>query len=153
MRLVRPENEQPLIRLIKKIESGRLLEKTECIEAYILNALVALQTNIIEENKLTVDAIAAKVNEKQPDDYKYRNTTIGRKLSSLGFEKTRITGGKMAITYNPEKVYENRCAYGLEKPSLPSKSLSEEVKEIGGGKGVLADVPTLSGNIFLGGEI
>lgn len=121
IRIVRPDYEKPLIELIKQIESERLLEKTECIEAYILNALNDLHDAITEGNKLTIEAITIKINERQPEGYKFRNTTIGRKLSALGFEKIRISGGKMAITYNPEKIYKIRCSYGLEKPSQPSQ--------------------------------
>ena len=118
--IVKPEIAKNLIMLINELNTQRMLEKSETIEARIVKTICDSE-NKIESGKLSIDIITTELNRGKPEKYHRSNASIGRSLSAMGFEKIRLNDGSMAIWYDLTKISQLKCKYGLQKPSEPSE--------------------------------
>ncbi len=97
IQLVAPQEEERFCEFVVKVEADRKLEKSESLEARILRAISNLRLST-PGPRLSVKAITAEVNQGQENKQKlFTNQTIGRKLRSLGFDKTRMNDGSSGI--------------------------------------------------------
>jgi hypothetical protein len=116
IRLVRPEREAYFMKLVKKLESEKLIEKADSIEAQILTVLSGLRGNV-DKGMLPVKDITDSFNEDRSDKYKVTYQRIGRRLSAMGFSKVRTSNGASAIVWDAEKLERIKDSYGLSKTS------------------------------------
>ena len=123
-----------LIKYLKDLSEKKKSEKYTSLEATIIAAIVKLG----EESpgpKLAVSRITEKVNEmlELDEKHKYDPRTIGRKLSSLNFKKTRLNDGRMAIIYDKRLIRDLAQRYGVEVPLTGTEEteVSEVSTEIG----------------------
>lgn len=122
IRLVRPEREQHFLKLVKKLESEKLIEKADSIEAQILNILSNLR-NSVDKGMLPVKEITDSFNAERSDRYKVTYHRIGRRLSAMGFTKVRTSNGASAIVWDEEKIERIKDSYGLHQTSeIPDTS-------------------------------
>lgn len=115
IRLVHPEREPIFLELVREIEVGRQIEKSDSIEGEILSALREL-TGQVEGGTLRVAEITRALNEGKPERSQVDVRRVGRRLSAMGFEKRRVgKGGVSAIVWN-EVTFEQLCQeYGIEQ--------------------------------------
>lgn len=116
MRLVRPEREAYFLKLVKRLESEKLIEKADTIEAQILAVLSNLR-NSVDKGMLSVKEITDSFNEDRSDKYKVTYQRIGRRLSAMGFGKVRTSNGASAIVWDEEKLVRIKESYGLSETS------------------------------------
>jgi len=116
MRLARPEREAYFLKLVKRLESEKLIEKADTIEAQILAVLSNLRSNV-DKGMLPVKEITDSFNEDRSDKYKVTYQRIGRRLSAMGFGKVRTSNGASAIVWDAEKLERIKDSYGLSKTS------------------------------------
>jgi DNA primase catalytic core len=116
IRLVRPDREAYFLKLVKKLESEKLIEKADSIEAQILTVLSGLRGNV-DKGMLPVKDITDSFNEDRSDKYKVTYQRIGRRLSAMGFSKVRTSNGASAIVWDEEKLERIKDSYGLSKTS------------------------------------
>ncbi|MBU2540928.1 MAG: toprim domain-containing protein [Candidatus Omnitrophica bacterium] len=122
IRLVRPEREAYFLKLVKRLESEKLIEKADTIEAQILAVLSNLRSNV-DKGMLPVKEITDSFNEDRSDKYKVTYQRIGRRLSAMGFSKVRTSNGASAIVWDEEKLERIKDSYGLSKTSeIPDTS-------------------------------
>lgn len=126
-RIVNPEVEKILIKLIGELNKQRMIEKSETIEATIIKIVSSLENSVIA-GKLGVEEITGKYNVGKPERHHSTNASIGRRLSAMGFEKGRLNDGSMAIHYDEDKIIKLKDKYGLGKPSEPSEPSESKVK-------------------------
>ena len=118
--IVNPAIEETLIKLIGELNQQRMLEKSETIEAMIIKVICSLENEVIV-GKLGISDITIRYNQGRSEKYHSSNTSIGRRLSAMGFEKVRLNDGSMAIYYDEDKILKLKDKYGLGKPSEGSE--------------------------------
>jgi DNA primase catalytic core len=122
IRMVRPEREPYFMKLIKRLEYERLIEKADSIEAQIVAVVSSLQ-NSVDKGTLSVKEITDRFNEDRSDKYKVTYHRVGRRLSAMGFSKVRTSNGASAIVWDMEKLERLKGSYGLhetsETPDMP----------------------------------
>lgn len=116
IRLVRPEREAYFLKLVKKLESEKLVDKADTIEAQILAILSSLRSSV-DKGMLSVKEITDNFNEDKSDKYKVTYQRIGRRLSAMGFGKVRTNNGASAIVWDEEKLERIKDSYGLHQTS------------------------------------
>ena len=124
-RIVNPQVEETLIKLINELNQQRMLEKSETIEAMIIKVICSLENEVVA-GKLGIGDITAKYNLGKSEKYHSSKTSIGRRLSAMGFEKVRLNDGSMAIHYDEGKISKLKDKYGLGKPPEPSEPSKPE---------------------------
>jgi len=114
--LVVPNRAKELQALIEQIEIERKGDRSESLEAQIIQAVDYLDPDQ-EDNLLSVEEITAYLNEnKENDKFKYSNKRIGKRLSALGFDRVRLrSDGKRAIKYDKNKIDQLKYEYGVGK--------------------------------------
>lgn len=130
IRLVRPDREGALIDLVHLLEGERRLEKTETIEAQILQAAVLLRDRV-ENGILPVKFIVENLNLDKPDRQKLSPQLVGRRLTALGIKKAKTVGGASAVIWDQRQLEQIASKYGLietsvtpetsERPALESR--------------------------------
>ena len=126
--LVRPERKKAFIKLIKRIESDRLSEKSETFEAQIIST-VALLENQVSGNILPIKSITDEYNTDKLEKFKISYHKVGRKLKSMGFSKTKTGNGASAIIWDSEKIMRLQESYGLKITSETSEIPETPVNE------------------------
>ncbi|MCM8797710.1 MAG: substrate-binding domain-containing protein, partial [Candidatus Omnitrophica bacterium] len=116
IRLVRPGREAYFLKLVKRLESEKLIEKADTIEAQILTVLSGLRGSV-DKGMLSVKDITDSFNEDKSDKYKVTYQRIGRRLSAMGFGKVRTSSGASAIVWDEEKIERIKDSYGLRETS------------------------------------
>jgi DNA primase catalytic core len=122
MRLVRPSREEAFLDVVQKLLEERLIDKSVSLEAEILKAVVQL-TSQVSGPYIKVSDITFEVNRTKREREQLKSNTVGRKLSALGFRKSR-TGktGSFAIILNDKELARLCRTYGVEGPSETSES-------------------------------
>ncbi|MEJ5377081.1 MAG: CHC2 zinc finger domain-containing protein [bacterium] len=119
IRLVKPERELSFLRLIRQIESEKLIEKADSLEAQILAVLIGLQDQV-QSGMLPVKRITDTFNEGKPEKSQLTYQRIGRRLSAMGFKKVKASDGASAIVWDDESIERMKETYGLRKTSETS---------------------------------
>ncbi len=121
IRLVKPEREPSFLRLIKELQSERLVEKADSLEARILEVICMSESEVVT-SKLTVKTITDKFNEGRSEKEKVNSRTIGRRLKAMGFKKVRMGDGSMAITWDNILIDRLRETYGMKNTPETSET-------------------------------
>jgi hypothetical protein len=116
VRLVKPEREPVFMELVRELEKGRLIDKSDSLEAQILLVLDSLKEQV-EKGIMPVKLITDTFNEGKPENIKTTYQRIGRKLAALGFKKGKTGDGASAILWDEEKFMRIFSSYGLGKTS------------------------------------
>jgi hypothetical protein len=98
-----PEREDKFMELIVRLEEEQMMEKVGTLEARIIAALIDLDPKV-DKGTLTVKEITDLVNEGVEEKYRHSPDRIGKRLSALGFQKTKVEGRFRAIIYDAKKV-------------------------------------------------
>ncbi len=124
IKLVNPERETDFLFLVKEIEEGRKLDKSQGLEAQLIQTVRELEHRVIN-GYLPVMAITELYNFDKSDRQKLTPQRVGRRLKALGFESGRTGEGSAAIAYDTPKIERLMAAYGL-----PLTSETPETSEI-----------------------
>ena len=117
--LARPEKEVSFLKLVKRIEEDRLIEKTGSLEAEILKEVINLQESV-NRSILPVKDITDALNTGKIDKYQLSYQRIGRRLSAMGFKKVKTVEGSSGIIFDEETIERLKASYGLkETPVIP----------------------------------
>lgn len=100
-------------KFVEKLDAERRLERSDTIEAEIIRAIVALETEV-ERGILTVKAITETVNEARPEGKKLSPQRIGRLLNALGLDRGFTNDGHKAIVWNGDKIMRLQGRYGVK---------------------------------------
>lgn len=119
--LVRPEREVPFLGLVREFEAERLAEKADSLEARLLMTILGLREQV-NGGRLPVKFITDMFNGDQPERNRITYQMVGRRLSAMGFKKTRMADGSSAIIWDEEKIERMRESYGLQKTSETSET-------------------------------
>jgi hypothetical protein len=109
-----------LIECMKQITQSRLDEEQASIEARVFDAVLKCES-IVENGKLSTQAITEAFNEGLPEKDQGTSRFIGRKVTALGFEKCRLSGGPSGFFWDQKHVDRLRARY---YPSTSSNSTS-----------------------------
>jgi DNA primase catalytic core len=112
IRLVRPEREAAFLSLIEELQTRKIIERVESLEAEILVVILQLEPQVIN-GVLAVKQITDTFNAGKSDREKLTNQKIGRKLSAMGFQKSRTGTGASAILWDVGKIVLLRQRYGV----------------------------------------
>ena len=121
VRMVNPEREENLIKLIRKIESDRIIDNNNSLDGQILKVVTGLKEEI-KRGILPVKTITDKFNDDKSDKFKKSYQKIGRRLDALGFEKSRTSNGGSAIIWDDKNIEKLCVSYGLELTSETSET-------------------------------
>jgi len=119
--LVKPEREPSFLKLIKELESGRLLEKAMSLEAQILKVIIGLEVSVMRD-LLPVKSITDEFNKGKAERYQITYQKVGRRLSAMGFDKSSLGDGASAIVWNKTLIERMQSCFGLGKTSETSES-------------------------------
>ena len=117
--LARPEKEPSFLKLVKKLEEDRLIEKTSSLEAQILNCIFRLKTSVLN-GTLPVKEITDTLNQERTKECQLTYQRIGRRLQALGFKKARIEDGASAVIWDEGLIKQLSGTYGLKITSVTS---------------------------------
>ena len=119
IKLVRPDREAAFLSLVQKIEAGRRAEKSGSVEAQLITILGKLRQNV-DRGMLPVKLIADYFNKDRPEKHQWTYQFIGKKLSSLGFQKSSTSSGNATLIWNDDLLLRVAERYGLGKtPASP----------------------------------
>jgi len=119
IRLVNPEREDSFLELVKELETEKLLEKSDSLEAQILMVVMALEDQVAR-GILPIKTITDTFNEDKAEKVKITYQKVGRRLSAMGFKKARTSDGASAILWDQDIIERMKESYGLEKTSVTS---------------------------------
>jgi len=114
---------EKLVECMKQITQSRLDEEQASIEARVFDAVLSCEHKV-EKGKISTRAITEAFNEGLPEKEQVNSSFIGRKVSALGFEKCRLTGGVSGYFWDSKLVERLRKRYypsASGVPSLPSQ--------------------------------
>lgn len=112
IRLVKPEREVSFLKLVEELEAERLIEKSDSLEAQILKIVIDLKDQV-ERDILPVKTITDTFNKDKAEKSQITYQRIGRRLSAMGFKKTKTSDNSSAIDWDEKKVEKLREVYGL----------------------------------------
>ncbi len=133
-----PCRESEFLELIRLLETRRLTEKSDTLDAQIIRTICALE-HIVEKGIVPNKTITDALNKDKSDRYMISYQRVGRKLTALGFEKVKTGTGASAIVWDTELLKRIKDAYGLEETSETSEIPMESAP-----KDLLADVSDVS---------
>lgn len=113
-----------LIQCMKGITQSRLDEEQASIEARVFDAILKSVT-YVESGKISTQAITETYNVGLPENDKATSRFIGRKVTALGFEKCRLSGGPSGYYWNETLIERLRQRYfpsGSKTTSQTSQS-------------------------------
>ena len=126
IKLVKPEREPILRRLIEELEAEKKKDLAESIEAYIIDAMLALEgeNKITSTGCLVLNDIAELVNDGRPEKHQLSNKFISSKLRALGFKYFGQQPGTKRAIYRYDADLLNRLAihYGLRETKKESET-------------------------------
>jgi len=119
VKIVSPEKESSILKLVSLIEKEKLLSKAESTDAEIIRVILSLGGEVLH-NILPIEKITNGLNSNKPDKFQTSPQRIGRVLSSMGFEKAKTSKGNSAIVWNKKLIAGLKRRYGLgETPVIP----------------------------------
>jgi len=121
VRLVKPEREGHLMKLVKELESDRMIDKSDSFEAHLLKVILDLKDNV-ERGILSIKLITDTFNEDKQDRFQITYQRVGRRLSAMGFKKGKNPDGASAIIWDSESIERMEETYGLRKTSETSET-------------------------------
>ncbi|MGQ9825552.1 MAG: hypothetical protein ACUVSK_11280, partial [Desulfotomaculales bacterium] len=125
VRLVKPEREPILRQLIEELEMEKKKDLAESVEAYIIDAMLALEgeNKITSTGCLVLNDIAELVNDGRPEKHQLSNKFISSKLRALGFKYFGQQPGTKRALYRYDADLLNRLAihYGLRETKKESE--------------------------------
>jgi len=122
IRLVSPENIKTFENMVADLQSSRLMNKAESIEAEILRAIIQLEDQVIKGG-LAIKTITDHINQDRTERTSLTPHRIGHRLSAMGFEKCKTGVGNTAILWNDDKIEKLKFSYGLnQSPETPESS-------------------------------
>ena len=101
---------------MKELETEKLLEKSDSLEAQILTVVTALEDQVAK-GILPIKTITDAFNEDKAEKVKITYQRVGRRLSAMGFKKAKTSDGASAIIWDEECIARMKESYGLEKTS------------------------------------
>ena len=124
--------------LVRELERGRLIDKSDSLEARILLVLDFLKEQV-EKGIMPVKLITDTFNEGKPENARITYHRMGHKLAALGFMKGKTGDGASAILWDEQKFMRIFSAYGLGETSETSETP----------KNVPADKPDISDHTYI----
>jgi len=101
---VTPKNQQDrLVECMDRIMRSRLDEEQASIEARVLDAILKCESQV-KDGKISTQAITEAFNEGLPEKEQVTSMFIGRRVSALGFEKCRLSGGPAGYYWDNELI-------------------------------------------------
>ena len=120
IRVANPKREEEFLRLLKQIEEKRRLEKSQSLEAQIVEVLIELEFKVWN-GFLPLKDITERVNKEKPERYHISPKRIGKTLRALGFDWGWTHRGTTAIDYDTVKINHLTKSYGLKfAPASPA---------------------------------
>ena len=106
-------------------------ERGVTIEAEVVRSLIQAR-DLVKGGKLALKEFKDVLNLDRPEGEKFSSKSVGGFLTSLGFKKTRTSGGATAIVFDPHVLKSRARQFGLleelEKVQQPTvEKLDEDV--------------------------
>jgi hypothetical protein len=111
-----------LISCMKQITQSRLDEEQASIEARIFDAVLKCEENV-KDGKLSTQAITEAFNQGLSEKEQSTSRFIGRKVTALGFEKCRLSGGPSGFFWDNKHVERLKARY-YPTPSISTSLTS-----------------------------
>jgi hypothetical protein len=114
-----------LIECMKGITQTRFDEEQVSIEAQVFEAILNSEDQI-ESGKLSIRTVTERFNLGLPEKEQGTVRFIGRKVSALGFEKCKLSGGLRGFYWNVDLVERLKARYYPSKstPQTPQTQLT-----------------------------
>lgn len=111
-----------LISCMKQITQSRLDEEQASIEARIFDAVLKCE-KVVENGKFSTQAITEAFNQGLSEKEQGTSRFIGRKVTALGFEKCRLSGGPSGFFWDNKHVERLKARY-YPTPSISTSLTS-----------------------------
>jgi len=113
-----------LIQCMRDITKTRFDEEQVSIEAQIFEAILN-SADQVDSGKLSVRTVTERFNVGLPEKEQVTSRFIGRKVTALGFEKCKLTGGLRGFYWNVDLVERLRARYYPKPtPQTPQTQLT-----------------------------
>ena len=124
IRFVKPEREGCFLTLVKELETERLIEKADSLEAKIL-AVVMDHEIAVRKGVLPVKIITDFFNHDLPENKRITYQRVGKRLKAMGFKKARTSNGASAIIWDSDNIDRMKEKYGLKQTSETSETAEQ----------------------------
>jgi len=142
-----------LIQCMKGITQTRFDEEQVSIEAQVFEAILNSEDQI-DNGKLSIRTVTERFNLTLPEREQGTARFIGRRVSALGFEKCKLSGGLRGFYWNTDLVERLKARYYPSKstPQTPQTQLTPLIMVTDAQKpnpdsGVSGDTPVPSNNV------
>jgi len=119
-----------LIQCMKSITQTRFDEEQVSIEAQVFEAILN-SADQVDSGKLSVRTVTERFNVGLPEKEQVTARFIGRRVSALGFEKCKLTGGLRGFYWNVDLIerLKNRYLTPKTTPQTPQTQLTPLLTE------------------------
>jgi len=139
-----------LIQCMKNLTQTRFDEEQVSIEAQVFEAILSSEDQI-DKGKLSIRTVTERFNLTLPEREQGTARFIGRRVSALGFEKCKLSGGLRGFYWNADLVERLKARYYPPEPTpqtpktpqTPQTTLPDAQKP-NPSSGVSGDTPTQS---------
>jgi hypothetical protein len=125
LNIVKPEKETDFINFFRKVENKKREETYDSFDAEVVQALLKCRSKV-RNGKIEVGDVTTAFNEGKSESEQLGGKTIGRVLTRLKLEKTRVAGGKTARFWNEERIERLCKKYGLGEDVSGVNEVSDE---------------------------
>ncbi len=110
--LIDPTRKEEFQMVVEKLEKKRQEEESLELEAEIVEEIRNYQIEKQVNSFLTTE-LAERLNSERSEKDKYSDRLISMRIKRLGFEKTRLGGGKMGFRINSQLLEKLALRFGL----------------------------------------
>ena len=99
------------MKLVEHLQSERMTDKSDTLEAEILNVVLGLEDKV-DQGILRNGLIAEKLNSGRPEKLVISPQRLGKRLAALGFKRGKV-GKDRGILWNEEYLDRLKVSYGV----------------------------------------
>jgi hypothetical protein len=108
-----------LFSFAKRMLQSRMDEEQASIEARVFEAVLNSES-LVDGGKISTRSITDKFNEGLPEKEQVTSRFVGRKVTALGFEKCRLTGGPSGYYWDAKLIDRLKSRYYPSTSGTPS---------------------------------
>ncbi|HVA67123.1 MAG TPA: bifunctional DNA primase/polymerase [Elusimicrobiota bacterium] len=118
IRLASPRDEAGFLKLIRALEEGRKIEKSDSWEAQVIAAVEAAAGEHLANGLVAAKDILDEFNQGKTEREQWTPHRIGKTLAGLGFKKGKTSNGSSGVLYDEGFLKRLKTSYGLEQTSV-----------------------------------
>ena len=118
---VMPQGREDILKHMETTYESKRRDDETSTESEIIRALLKSES-YVQNGKIATRVIAEKFNEGRTEKEQWKTSSVGRRMSALGFEKGRVTDGPAGWVWDEDRITDYCLRYYIDRgpPGSPS---------------------------------